>query len=156
MAAAVIAVVAAATVVLLNRAADEADVTTEPSPGTGWMIPTEIPAGWELLSVDTDFMDVEVCPAPCFLRTWSAREGGQAALTIIEGKLAEDVQPTGGRTVDLGPVSGLLGDEVSFGSSAKPLWRHNGTAVLVIARGIDEDEQIPAHRGPGSPGPGSG
>lgn len=101
-AAAVLAVGAAGAVVATRLPAPEqvvdaasSDPTSDPEPvpsvGTGWYLP---PEGWEVLSVDTDFLNVgEVGACPC--TSWGAgRASDAAALDVFESApIANGVPP---------------------------------------------------------------
>lgn len=156
--AAAVLVVLAAAVVVTAQGVDEGAVSTrpspetggatpEPSPGTGWLIPDPLPPGFELVSVSTDFMNIEQ-NCPCFARSWTRFVGrsGVADLVVAEGAGSSGV-PENAESVELGEgVRGELGDlafvfgdvEVVYGRVLA--WQQDGVFVAVAARGVDDEE----------------
>jgi hypothetical protein len=83
VAAVLVLVAGVASALVLTRGGDDdrPAVRIEP-PATGWYIPHQLPKGWELASVDSDFMDVEGFGGrcPCVQSTWVHPDGRRIAV----------------------------------------------------------------------------
>lgn len=86
-AAAVLAVAAIGTGIAVTRDGGDDDQRLTVAPedtATGWYVPEELPDGWELESVETDWMDVEgtMDACPCDQFVWTSPDGRQSIGTM--------------------------------------------------------------------------
>lgn len=148
VAAAVLLVMGVAAAVLVagtDRGGDDNDVTVVPPP-TGWYVPAQLPDGWSLRSVTTDYRDVadDVTGCPCVMRRWLELDGplviDEMALEVFEPD-ADFVQATGLTSIELGALGmgsiwQIADDERGYGF-ASPDRDH-----VAVVGGVSREEAI--------------
>ncbi len=148
--AAAVALLAAATgaAVVVRDGDDRQELdqsTTTPPEATGWYVPADLPAGWSLVSVGSDHLDVEgkggTCPCPH--TTWSRDDGGLLLLTSAANEapasapeVVSEPQPV---QLD-GGVPAFAGDV--FDTQRIVTWAQDGRHHRLYGVRVDAEELI--------------
>lgn len=141
VAAAVLAVIGMVAAFVLTRGSDDDARTVVAVPGpdddaTGWYVPTDLPEGWRLAEVQTDWRDVEgfVGSCPCTLTSWQQADRPAAAQVVtVTADAGEDDDPVADPRSDDVPVD--LGDGVTgvLRGGTHVVWVGGGRSMTVAS-----------------------
>ena len=163
VAAAVLAVVGiVAGVVLTRDGDDERTVVAVPGPdddATGWYVPEDLPDGWELESVDADWLDVKVpekTACPCTTTAWASDDAELVLTSFLstESPVEAPADPDDDRAQGLG--SGVTGWVDEMERTIQVAWTDAGVTSQLWTLGLSREPSLDAARtlvaqGPATP-----